>query len=171
MARKIYTLDRMVTVDLSIFSEICQDSETDHATLWSITNKHIDNIQCKPEWKPFIIFCLMWATTTSKVPKSTQLRPRRSSFQENVVIQLLAEKEPEDYEYEYNSCLIKDWKDDHVILAIEISPAFEKPSRLIDAFEYMLPYKERRLPCKKCMKAFRLRWNKTEDPYLLELTD
>lgn len=170
----IHTLHKHVNMTLNI------NNAPSHATYgkrWSLVSKYVNSINCEPEWKPFITFCLMWtATLARECPLNCLARyPEYSNIKGEIrfetVIKLRSKTKPDNYEFKYDSrrdSQIRDIERIHFKIEISDQKCNLPLVKLIDKFRSNLPYELEDLPCKTFLTPFNLTWDKSEDPYILK---
>lgn len=131
------------------------------------TAEHFKNFNCKPEWRAFIGFCLMWTTTISY---SRIMRKRLESVQtflsKNVTLRL-PKSAKNYYNYTYNSLQT----DSGILFSFSISESVGRTQLLIDCFRDsvydcgLLNMSKNK--CSTFLNAYEITFDKSEEPYLL----
>lgn len=144
---------------------------------WALTAKHVKYMKCIPEWKAFISFCLMWSTTMAHPNLINHSEPNptkwniSSKLDLGLYIKVISEKEPENFEFEYDSKLAQFPNEPDFKFKISINNcSCPKPFyRLIDALRQTIAYELGSLSCKSFLTPYNLCWDKSEEPYILKI--
>lgn len=151
--------------------------EYEYEDLWAWTSKHVEYMKCAPEWKAFTAFCLMWATTMAYPKRENFMTPKPEKW--NVVgkldaglkLKIKSNFHITNFEFKYNSdsAPILENRGFEFKMAVSDCLCQKTYATLIDALRFTLPFELRDKPCSTFMKPYKLYWNKTEDPYILQI--
>lgn len=175
---QIYNLDCTISIELKIFNADWHPC-LPYDELWAMTTKHSEKFQCEAKWKPLVQFCLMWATTTANPDRCNllDLEIRRETLNswinENVTVKIISDSEPGEYEYSYDSWTLGGMGSPHIRFSLKIrkNESLQIPRTLMEAFRNTVPYEISDISCKICLKPYKLKWYKIEDPYILQLAE
>lgn len=148
-----------------------------HEDMWNWTAKHVEYIKCAHEWKPIVAFCLMWVSTTARMDGENYLIPRPAKWDKHsridagIVLKIRSPYRISNFEIEYDSDKAPFLEDYGFNFKMGISTCLcEKPYfNLIDALKNTIPYELMNKPCSTFLKPYKMFWDKSEDPYILQI--
>lgn len=151
-------------------------SHFSYEDIWNWTAKHVEYIQCTHEWRPVVAFCLMWASTMARTEGENHLPPKPTEdkhcrLDASVTLKIRSPYRITNFEIEYDSEKSPFVEDYGFNFKMGISTCLCKKSyfNLIDALRNTIPYELMDKPCSIFLKPYKMFWDKSEDPYILQI--
>lgn len=152
-------------------------SHFNYENMWNWTAKHVEYIRCAHELKPIVAFCLMWASTTARMDEENHLIPRPakwdmdSRIDAGIILKIRSPYRITNFEIEYDSDRAPFLEDYGFNFKMGISTCLcEKPYvSLNDALRNTIPYELMDKPCSTFLRPYKMFWDKSEDPHILQI--